>query len=74
MLCVCVCLAFLVAALHHCTCSLGCKHERGDACEKARQEEAPYLIESDKRFRLELIDVSLVKDRTNDDRKWLICA
>ncbi|KAL7390674.1 hypothetical protein ABVT39_025587 [Epinephelus coioides] len=44
---------------------------------KARQEEASYLIESDKRFRLELIDVSLVKDRatvTNDDRNWPICT
>ena len=80
-MCVCVCVSFLVAALHHCTCSLGCKHERererqrGDACRNARQEEASYLIECDKRFRLELIDVSLVKDGpavADDDRNRLI--
>lgn len=52
----------LVAALRHCTCSLDCKCERGDACEKARQEEASDVTERDKRFRLKLIDVNLVKD------------
>lgn len=56
------CGAVLVAALHHCTCSLGCKRERGDACENARQEEASHLIESDTRFQLESIDVNSVKD------------
>lgn len=64
-----------LAALHHCTCSLGCKHERRDECEKARQEEASYLIESNIRFQFELIDFSLVTDRapaTNDDRNGLI--
>lgn len=44
---------------------------------KQPDRKKPHIIDSDKRFQLQLIDVSLVRDRAtvkNDDRNRLNCT